>query len=284
MPFLWDKVFQKGLHYVSQLYENGQCISMSVAQAKYGLSFMQFNSLMSAIPKEWRMQSKKGKIPKSAHLCFYEDSCERACLSKNAYAMLTQSIESNIDIKIKQWEVVFQCKIQRHEFLQCFKDLYVVTNVPKLRSFQFRLLHRAIVLNTHLYGWGLQNNNLCTFCGDKPETYVHIFVFCQCVQELWLEVEKIMEQLRTEPINFNTETVICNCLINSPDNIKNFICLLCKQYIYRQRCLNKELSIQSFIATLWQTRSIERFIATKNNKTRKFNKKWRCSSSKVYFK
>ena len=53
-PIFWRKCFQKGLTHVKQLYRNKILISCKEAFETYGLDIMSFNSLVSAIPKDWR--------------------------------------------------------------------------------------------------------------------------------------------------------------------------------------------------------------------------------------
>ena len=79
---------------------------------------------------------------------------------------------------------------------------------------------------------------------------------------MWLDVEILMMKFNTEQINFGTNTVIANLLVENPKNVKNFICLLLKQFMYRQRCLGLGLEY------------IVKYIATKNNRLLQHQKKW----------
>ena len=45
---------------------------------------------------------------------------------------------------------------------------YTMTNVPKLRSFQYRLLQRGIITNIQLCRWGIVSNEKCSFCMEEP--------------------------------------------------------------------------------------------------------------------
>ena len=69
-----------------------------------------------------------------------------------------------------------------NEFQTFFRNIYKVTNNNKLRSFQYRLLNRAIVVNAHLYRWGILDTNLCTFCNLEKETVMHIMYECTYVK------------------------------------------------------------------------------------------------------
>ena len=149
-----------------------------------------------------------------------------------------------------------------------------MTNVPKLRSFQYRLIHRVVITNLHLHKWRKRENASCTFCGEDIESYNHLFIMCKKVEPIWIDIEIFMNQFSKKDINFNKKNVMMNLLVDDPRNVKNAICLMLKQYIYRQRCWNKPLNIQEFTQLIWRTQTIERFIAVKNNNLKKHCKKW----------
>ena len=76
-------------------------------------------------------------------------------------------------------------------------------------------------------------------------------------------------------------TVMSNRIIDNARNIKNFICLLLKQYIYRKRCFKEKPTFQEFKQIVWQTKNIENFIAVKNNQLAKHVKKWKADQAKL---
>ena len=43
-----------------------------------------------------------------------------------------------------------------------------------------------------------------------------------------------MDKLDQDKIHFSTDRVIVNRLMDQPGHIKNFVCLVTKQFIYRQ--------------------------------------------------
>ena len=47
---------------------------------------------------------------------------------------------------------------------RCFRNLYLVTNVTKLRNFQYRLLHNKIFCNNILFYWKKVPSQCCEFC------------------------------------------------------------------------------------------------------------------------
>ena len=52
-----------------------------------------------------------------------------------------------------------------------------------------------------------------------------------------------MGKFSRQEINSETDTMISNKLVKSVGDVKNFICLAVKQYIYKQRCLKKSLNV-----------------------------------------
>ena len=120
------------------------------------------------------------------------------------------------------------------------KEVYKVTNVPKLRSFQYRLLQRALVTNIHLYKWKMREDDLCSFCKLEAETIQHLFVMCPIVNSLWEDVWNLLDNLiRGQVVEKSVSAILLNQVVQPVRSISNFICLITKQYIYRQRCMKK---------------------------------------------
>ena len=65
-----------------------------------------------------------------------------------------------------------------------------------------------------------------------------------------------------------------NHLIDKKNHVVNFLCLIVKQYIYRQRCLDKKLSWFECKGIISQVENIEKYIAIKNGKLNIHNRKW----------
>ena len=143
----WKKQYQKGLTYVHQLLNENEMISFQEANERFGLSMLQYNSLKTAIPKEWRVSSNheiETNLTGNYHRLIGNKH-----MVKKVYGSFIEDF-SICEIKLRKWEIELQMEIDTDTFLVCFKDLYKVSNVPKYRSFQYRLLQRAIVTNIHL--------------------------------------------------------------------------------------------------------------------------------------
>ena len=117
-------------------------------------------------------------------------------------------------------------------YLEQFKSLYYITNIPKLRSFQYRLLHRALVLNTHLYHWGKRQDALCTFCDSEKETLVHIMIGCDHVRSLWYALKTFIEEHWDLKLEITPESILWHHRETPQLRLISFMCIITKQYIH----------------------------------------------------
>ena len=266
----WSEPYKRGLKWVHQLYPNGQRITYEQANLLFGMSAMELNMLISAIPKRWKRQQPTTE----QYVSDYEKVVSIKGISKTVYSSLV-SLETGLHAKIQKWEMGLGCEIDPDDYYKSFLQIYCTSNVPKLRSFQYRLMHRAIVLNTQLYKWKMRDDNLCTWCKKNPETIEHFFFDCKETQCFWEDVKDYARVcLHIDIMLENRKNILWNRVHENPMHLSNFIVLLAKQYMYRVRCQNKCISIYQFKAEVYRTKNVEQYIAIKNNNTVKFERKW----------
>ena len=255
LPIYWEKQCKKGLMYVYQLYENDKIISCIRAQEMYQLDIMSYNALISVIPKYLKQD--------------FGINEENICISVGkAYSTLCQN-------QNPFWEKELEICIPSGKFVAYFKSVYVITNVTKLRSFQYRLLHRAIVTNSQLYHWKIKSSNLCSFCNLQKESYTHMFCQCYIVKTLWDKIVTFCFDKFKVRVAITPRNVIFNTIDgNNPKKICNLICLLTKHYIYTSRCLEQEITFGQLKEIITHHENMEKYIATKNGKLHKHIKKW----------
>ena len=271
----WSHIFKRGLKFTSQLFTNNQLISCGVANASYGLSIMEYNSLVSAIPLSWWriLRSKSGNQMVKAR-----DIPNKYLTPHVAYQLLTQK-EDVLHRKRIAWEDELGMIISTSLFNRRISDIWKVTNIAKYCSFQYRLLHRSLPTNQTLYKWGIKSSPLCTFCQSEEETYPHLFVMCHKVRPIWLELEKYMNISSEESIIFGIDRVICNKFLDNSAYIKNFVCLVAKHYIYKQKCLGQSLRFSQLKSVISSLESTEKYYAIKNGVLHKHLHKWHPQSS-----
>ena len=153
--------------------------------------------------------------------------------------------------------------------------IYKTTNMVKYRSFQYRLMQRALVTNIHLSKWKITTTDRCSFCHEEKETILHMLIFCPRVQELWERVfQYIRDRFRIQHLNTGARDIVLNRLVPGANSAVNMICLMTKQFLYRQRCLNKPIEYNIWKPLINQVESIEKYIAVKNGKLSIHNRKW----------
>ena len=155
---MWRDVYQRGLKFVYQLFQNKDYKSYEQVWQEYGLTKLRFNSLKKLIPLDWKQffhQYQTSQfLPLPPHN--YDQSLVfHSNWSQKVYQFLQEDVLI-IQNKYVKWGQELSCPISDTlvEFGQHHKSLYAVTNVPKYRSFQYRLLQRALVTNIQLEKMG----------------------------------------------------------------------------------------------------------------------------------
>ena len=269
-PFFFRKAYLSSLMWVSQLVIDGKIISQEKAETEYKLNFLDYSAILQAIPKDWLQQLKEGR--KCDNESIYAKMLMCKDLSKKVYRTLA-SLKVPYSKKVEKWKEDIGEDFTVEEFNANFRKIYLTTNYPKLRSFQYRTLHRALVLNIHLFHWGMRSDNRCSFCQKEKETMKHLFIECGEVQKLWESVKSWVNKTYGRVIYLAEKSIFFNCADSDPKSVVNLLILICKQYIYGCRCTGESLNADHLII------DIEKYIAIKNENTSKFKDKWVSTSN-----
>ena len=275
-PIFIKSAFEKGLKWVYQLFPEGYVIPQEQATAKYGLTALQLNGLISAIPQHERRRLKgiTKNTCSTTKAILYDEMLYSKNLAKKAYEVMVAAVDQNgLQHRIESWKRFID--IEADDLYSAFRNIYSITNVPKYRSFQFRFLHQAIILNDKLYRWGIRADNLCSWCGLQKENMQHFFYDCPISKLFWRNVCEFVKELTGVVIKPIYKEIASNAVTDNIRHLSNFIVLIAKQFMYRQRCLGLNLCYRSFRIFAFDIRNCEKFIAIKNNKLKCHEKKWR---------
>ena len=274
-PVFWKIPYQQGLIYIHQLFLNGKLKSAHELKMEFQLSQMQYNSLMSSIPTEW-----KEHFSNLTATCFmplrpqnYDMLKEKTKLAQMIYQHLNGDILL-IHNKAMKWNQTIGTQWDVWEFAKHHQEIKGLTNYTKMRDFQYRLLQKALITNIQLEKWNILQSNLCTFCNLEPETIMHLLVECNQVKILWNHFAEHFQKEYNTHISITPTSVITNTFTKPKKHIVNTMGLFLKQYIYRQRCLKKTVSFIQFEHYALKIKNTERYIAIKNNKIDKHERKW----------
>ena len=122
------------------------------------------------------------------------------------------------------------------EISNLFRNLYGLTNVIKLRDFQYRLMHNKIFCNNILVYWKKVESNKCEFCMEKQDIQ-HLMFNCGKIHPIWTRLQALFWSTKIECL-YNIKNVIFNTVHEDKKHICNKITLIVKQYIYRCKCQN----------------------------------------------
>ena len=174
----------------------------------------------------------------------------------------------NLEKYVCKWARDFENNLSQEDFLRAVVSINKLTISTKLRSFQYKLLLRAIITNVHLKHYNVLTSNNCTFCNLETENYAHLFYFCESVRKLWEFIEKKCNCI------LSYENVILNRYLDNPKLAVNSLILFIKYFIYRQRCLKGSIAIHVCVNYLNENIIIEEQIAKNKKKHSEHLLKW----------
>lgn len=150
---------------------------------------------------------------------------------------------------------------------------FKTTKNTALQYLQYRILHRILTTNSYLFKIKYAQSDKCTFCQTLSETLEHLLYQCDKITELWESIKDWILNKMNIRLEITKETVILGTT-NRSDKIINWLILIVKQYIYRTRCQNKNLSIFAIQNIVKQNFEIEKYILLKNCKYAEFFTIW----------
>ncbi len=274
--FLINSAKRAGITYMKDIvHDDGRFLSHDEIHNRYGncITQMQYNSLISCIPKAWKdclkgadNKNKKSKIEvisklpsvcKHIYMHLINAKCKEPVKSQTKWNL-------SLGLNITNWENIYN-------------NIFLSTVCTKFRDFQFRLLHRSITTNKKLVIMKISTNDKCTFCNIEIETIEHLLYECQSCQLIWQRLFNLITQQTGFNINLTKTNVILGVPLGGNFPVKQAIntCLvIAKQYIYACRCLKKIPSYNELMERIKTYKLIEYKIALKNDKIVKHNRKW----------
>ena len=273
---MWNDVYKQGLKYVYQLFEHQHFKTEQMVWNQYKLTVLRFNSLKAALPLEWKTFFMENPIAKYSPVPphNYDHCLNMQNFSSSVYKFVSSDLLL-IHNKYLKWLASIGTDFCESlvDYGKAHGRVVKVTNIPKFRSFQYRLLQRAIVTNTQLCKWKIIQDDRCYFCREERETIEHLFFHCRTVQQVWTDFFQYIRQRFSVVVQEGPVAILFNQIV-AGNHVANFLCLIAKQYIYQQRCLKGNISLHALKAVIAKTEDIEKYIALKNGKVLQHEKKW----------
>ena len=196
-------------------------------------------------------------------------------LCSDAYKSLIKEISSTPTKSQEKW--MSDCNIDENSIN--WKHSYILpfhcTGETRLRTFQFKLLHRRIATNRYLNRIGISLTDTCTFCEQNSETLIHLFWDCVYTQTFWQNFQSWLIQHQVKSNTFVLSLPICLGLVdNIEDVLLHHALLTARFHIYSSKIKKNLPNIEIFSKIFLKCQEIERLYAFKIDTVKKFNSKW----------
>jgi hypothetical protein len=151
-------------------------------------------------------------------------------------------------------------------FLICKK----MTQDIKLRNVQYKILHNIYPTMKHLHTWKIKESPNCTNC-QCPETTEHAVWECNIAQETFQNFARIYAEINNKTLALDKQNVIYG--MPNKDALNTLLTLI-KRTLILQREDKQTLTCEDIKRIIKQQQELEKYIAKKNNKVTKHQKKW----------
>jgi hypothetical protein len=179
--------------------------------------------------------------------------CDKVCKYVYKIIMEKKMVEHH---KIEKWSEKIGVDVTE-EWFESLKSLRKATVCSKLRSFQFMIVHRALVTNEFLYKCNIKYSDKCYFCGEYSESIEHLFCDCIIIKRLWYEFsEKLLPHMDLQRY-IEKQYIIFGINNEEHNKLINHLFILVKRYIYVTRCKGKDLSVHGLFLFIKQYYNME---------------------------
>ena len=255
---------------------NGKFLSFDELCRKYDLNdnaILDYYAVLKAIPKNWEASITTPQVV----IC---NEIEKISTVKKASAWAYSCLldKNSVEDKARiRWNNELNIGLDKADWENIRIETFKLSLSVKLRWFQYRLLSRRLTTNTTRNRWDKAISPLCNYCQVTDETVLHLLTECPPVKKMWNCLHKWIKYFFKLDIKLNPSLIILNNYENFRGDDHKFIntCILIgKQYIYAQKCLNKEIQIRELLQRIHQMYLDETFVAGKQGSYIKNQKKW----------
>ena len=263
---------------------NGDWMDLSLLSSKYDIkcNVLRYQRLKLAIPRDWFTEIKRYisiiendnsfVLPNKEHNFMTYDEKN---IVKSSTKVIYNSFVGNKYVtptSVEKWNTTFV--IDENDWASIYRIPYLCNRDTYLQSMQFRIIHRIFPCNKWFSVLKVSDTELCEFCG-LSDTIEHYLYQCDKIGNFWSELQMWYNSISDVKVILTCKHVIFGLYYdNSAFHAINYIILLGKQYIRRQKYKDSPISIINFLVHLRIKLDIEREICKNNNSIDIFNKKW----------
>ena len=274
--FLFKNWFEMGVRNVIDIVDtNGYIYEFEQLKQIYNLkgTYLDYQRLINKLPKTWRdvisENNEKCKFSKfNVQInCYVKLIMKDKKGSRSIYDKILPVKEQVLN---NRWNTdLGQITIEEQKLGNA--NLKYINEI-KLRDFQFKINNKILVTNSFLYKINKIDNHLCSFCQKETESIYHLLCTCDIVKAFWDTFKTWVSGKINTDINLSDKNIIYSAF--SKCSLLNYLIVLAKYYIYKNKFHKKSLNIRKFESYVKVKFNNEMYIAKINNTYDKFLGKW----------
>lgn len=241
------------------------------------VDFLLYHGIVSSIPRSWRHELKLNN-PSAPNEITWHEKYEKIIHSgkptKTLYNFFRDSVATDASVLLVLWNNDLKTTLTQKKFNKLFIKIKKMTSSTKLRYFQYRIIVRALTLNTHVARWDPEVSPLCTFCETYCEDTTHLFTECVHVKKIWLALKKWCKYMHDINLQLPSRTIIFNDYNGPHSELINMYILITKFYVYKTKVQGNKLKFNVLMTDINRVKMIEKTIYNVQNKIRLFSLKW----------
>ena len=264
--------------------ETGNIASKEVLEEKYSFQILglQYQSLISSIPKEWRKKltnvaNIKDLIisPECKIIINQKETCFRSLPTKDIYWHIMEK-NNERPTSEKTWLEISDLNLSENEWKTVYLGPYKIPTDSNKISLHYKISHRILAVGYTMEKWKIQENNKCEMC-DKTDTIEHFMIECEKIFPFWQHLFNWFQSITGVRFPVNTYEILFLYPNDDNDvlfNHLNFILLQALYYVYINKKKKIETKLYEFIIICKQRLITEKEIAIANDKLPNFEKRW----------
>ena len=267
----WNKA---GIEKLSSLFDNesNTLLTFTTFKQKYNVksNFLQYYSLLSAIPQEWKtMLKQECFIPSTEYVPL---SIEKLTCKTIYNTLLNHQHFPPPTAEKRLVEYGFNSQERQKIYSLPFR----VTNEVKLSVFQYKIVHNILYTNKILHKMKKKQQPDCPYCHGIDQTPLHLFVECSIANSFWNKFTNWYNATCGGNITLEQNEIIYGVLRYTSSCLTlNHLIIIGKYFLYIKGVHDeKRPQFTDFVTLVNEKIELEKYIAITTNKLLSFTKKW----------
>jgi len=271
---MYDRLcVRNGLLYVSQIYDGKVIRSLDEVNKmfKVSLNVIYYHNIVQSINKKFCTQRPQTDKDHEVNVLVQTilHKVKNKGIVKRIYKHLI-GLKAECENVSEKWKNVLQINEDNNTL---FTHIERTTIVNRLRSFQYKFLHRILYFNNKLFKCKISSTTLCDFCNQALDSIEHRYIYCDVTQRFFRDVNTmILQEYNIQCVINNAKNLVTNMYTDMP--LVDTIVLNAKYYIYSCFIKKRTPSISYFKQIVVNVEKTEQILAEKKNALTYHRMKW----------